>query len=58
MTIDKILHYIFHTPYNTNKDILIEMLEKLIISHGGSIDGPVGPDIPSIDLIYDGGVET
>lgn len=56
MTIEKILRYIFHTPLNTNKTILTEMLEDLIISHGGSLDGST-PDNPGEDIIYDGGME-
>lgn len=57
MTIEKILRYIFHTPLNTNRAILTEMLEDLIISHGGSLDGST-PDNPEEDIIYDGGMET
>lgn len=60
MTIEKILQYVFHTPLNTNRAILIEMLEDLIISHGGSLDGSGDSgDTPddNKDVIYDGGME-
>ena len=57
MTIDKVVHYVLHTPHNTNKAILIAILKELIISYGGSIDG-IGPDPePEKDIIYDGGME-
>ena len=56
MTIEKIIKYILHTPHNTHKAILREMLEQLILEHGGTLpDGPGGDD-PK-DVIYDGGVE-
>lgn len=56
MTIEKIINYILHTPHNTNKAILREMLEQLILKHGGTLpDYPGGDD--SDDVIYDGGVE-
>lgn len=51
MTIERIVHYVLHTPHNTNKAILIAMLEELIRTNGGTV-GP-NPD----DFIYDGGVE-
>ena len=55
MTIDKVIQYIFHTPENINKAILIQLLEQLIISHGGHLDDP---DIPDDEhIVYDGGVE-
>lgn len=53
MTINKVLEYIFHTPFNTNRAVLIEMLKRLIVFYGGSIDGLV----PEGDVIYDGGIE-
>jgi hypothetical protein len=53
MTIEEIIEYVLHTPYNTNRAILTEMLKQLIISNGGTTD----PDAPSSDIIYDGGVE-
>ena len=59
MTIQQIIDYIFFTPFNTNKAILIEMLENLIVDHGGSLDGDQ-PDIPGgggDNVIYDGGIE-
>ena len=63
MTIEKIVDYVLHTPHNTNKAILIAMLEELA---GGKVDPdtpdvPVEPDEPdepgSGDIIYDGGME-
>lgn len=60
MTINRIVEYILHTPHNTNRAILIEMLKNLIISHGGTLspDNPEIPDDPNKDIIYDGGVES
>ena len=55
MTIDKVIQYIFHTPENINKAILIQLLEQLIISYGGNLDEPTIPD--NEHIIYDGGVE-
>lgn len=49
VTIDEIIDYIFHTPYNTNKKILREMLEDLVVSSGG--------EVPEDHIIYDGGAE-
>lgn len=58
MNIDRVVEYIFHTPLNTNKAILIGMLEQLILSHGGSLEpNPDMPDIPGNEIIYDGGIE-
>jgi hypothetical protein len=57
MTIEKIVYYVLHTPFNTNRAILTEMLKDLILSHGGTLDGPDGPDGPNKDVVYDGGVE-
>jgi hypothetical protein len=59
MTIEKIVWYVQHTPHNTNRAVLEQMLKDLILSHGGTIDpdGPDGPDVPSKDVIYDGGIE-
>ena len=57
MTIDRIVKYVKHTPHNTNEVILIEMLKRLIVSHGGSLDGPDTPDQPAEHIIYDGGME-
>lgn len=50
MTIEKIVDYVLHTPHNTNKAILIAMLEELIRTSGGNV-----PDGPDKDIIYDGG---
>lgn len=52
MTIEKIVKYVLHTPHNTNKAILITMLEDLIKTNGGTV-GPA----PDDELIYDGGIE-
>lgn len=59
MTIEKIVVYVQHTPHNTNRAILEDMLRQLILSHGGSLnpDEPDGPDVPGKDVIYDGGIE-
>lgn len=55
MTIEKVIAYIQHTPYNTNRAILEEMLKTLIIAYGGSLDGP---EIPGgSHVVYDGGIE-
>ena len=56
MTIDKIVEYVLHTPFNTNRAILEGLLEQLILSYGGSLS-PEEPDAPGVDVIYDGGVE-
>lgn len=52
MTIERVVQYVLHTPHNTNKAILIAMLEELIRTNGGTVPDP-GDD----DFIYDGGVE-
>lgn len=58
MEISKVVDYVLHTPFNTNKAILIGMLEQLIISHGGSLgDKPEHPDTSGKEIIYDGGME-
>lgn len=58
MTIEQIIEYVLHTPHNTNRAILTEMLEQLILSHGGTLPGGSGgPDAPSGSIIYDGGIE-
>lgn len=56
MTIEKIIEYILHTPHNTNKAILREMLEQLILEYGGTLPDHPGGDDPE-NVIYDGGVE-
>lgn len=59
MTIERIVDYVLHTPHNTNKAILIAMLEQLIKDNCGSGDsGGSGGGSGSDDIIYDGGVET
>lgn len=55
MTIEKIVRYVLHTPHNTNKAILIAMLEELIRTNGGTVNPD--PDPGDDDFIYDGGVE-
>lgn len=50
MTIEKIVNYVLCTPHNTNKNILVEMLEQLIKESDPNTD-------TTIDIIYDGGVE-
>lgn len=55
MTIEKIVDYVLHTPFNINKAILVEMLEELIRDNGGS--GGSG-DSDGSDVVYDGGLET
>ena len=55
MTIEKVIAYIQHTPYNTNRAILEEMLKTLIIAYGGSLDEPDEPE--DNHIIYDGGIE-
>lgn len=59
MTIEKIIQYILHTPYNTNRAILTSMLRDLIINYGGdpNFGGSNPPDDPNRDVIYDGGLE-
>lgn len=58
MTIKQIVDYVLHTPHNTNPAILMEKLKKLIIENGGvDPDSPENPDIPKVDVIYDGGLE-
>lgn len=49
MTIEKIIEYVLHTPHNTNKAILAEMLKQLIEENGGSSEGK--------EIVYDGGTE-
>ena len=67
MTIEKIVDYVLHTPHNTNKAILIAMLEDLVRTSGGDPDsdrdfiydgGLEGTYSPVGDHIYDGGMET
>lgn len=57
MTIEKIIKYILHTPHNTNRAILEEMLKELIIEHGGTIPGEPGGGGEGSNVVYDGGVE-
>ena len=56
MTIKKIVEYILHTPHNTNRAILEEMLKQLVLDHGGSFS-PDEPGEPGVEVIYDGGIE-
>lgn len=60
MTIENIIKYVLHTPYNTNRAILTSMLKEMILYYGGNPDGPDVPDVPddpNKDVIYDGGME-
>jgi hypothetical protein len=61
MTIEKIVDYVLHTPHNTNKAILVAMLESLIRENGGNNcegcdhpDCPNNPNLPK-DKLFDGG---
>lgn len=56
MTIETIVHYVLHTPHNTNRAILVEMLEELLRENGSSGSGG-GPGTPGSNIVYDGGVE-
>ena len=63
MTIEKIVDYVLHTPHNTNKAILIAMLESLVKSSGGDCEGCDHPDCPNRpevpkELLFDGGDES
>lgn len=51
MTIERIVDYVMHTPHNTNRAVLTQMLKELVKS---------GPDVPDEDrkVIYDGGEES
>ena len=57
MTIENIIKYVLHTPYNTNRAILTSMLKEMVLYYGGNPDKPDGPDEPNKDVIYDGGME-
>lgn len=57
MTIERVISYVLHTPHNTNRAILTSILEQLILSHGGSLDGPIGPGQDTDHIVYDGGKE-
>ena len=57
MTIENIIKYVLHTPYNTNRAILTSMLKEMILYYGGNPEGPDVPDDPNKDVIYDGGME-
>lgn len=57
MTIENIIKYVLHTPYNTNRAILTSMLKEMILYYGGNPDTPDSPDEPNKDVIYDGGME-
>lgn len=52
MTIKKIIEYVFHTPHNTNQQVLTEMLKQLIADNSSS-----DPDDGENYIIYDGGLE-
>lgn len=54
MTIEQIVDYVMHTPYNTNRAVLTQMLKALVNqTEGGDDGGEEGPD----EIIYDGGEE-
>lgn len=53
MVINDIIKYVLYTPNNTNKKILTQMLEQLILDHGGELNPDEKPD----HIIYDGGIE-
>lgn len=57
VTIKKIIAYVTHTPYNTNKAILFEKLRELIICYGGRIDENGNPQPWPDAIVYDGGIE-
>lgn len=58
MTIEYVVNYVLHTPHNTNKTILVEMLKQLIADNGGSGEEPEEPGVVIEHIVYDGGVET
>lgn len=47
MTIEEIVNYVLTTPHNTNKVILIQMLQQLINENTSG----------NTNVIYDGGIE-
>lgn len=47
MTIEKIVEYVLKTPFNTNKVILTQMLQQLIVENPSS----------DTNIVYDGGIE-
>ena len=59
MPIETIVQYVLYTPHNTNRAILVEMLEELLRENGGSGSGggPGTPGTPGSNIVYDGGVE-
>lgn len=57
MTIDNIIYYVTHTPHNTNKAILNEMLIELILTYGGRVNEDGEPGVQPNKIIYDGGIE-
>lgn len=57
MTIENIIKYVLHTPYNTNWAILTSMLREMILYYGGNPDKPGEPGGPSKNIVYDGGME-
>ena len=57
MTIERIVHYVLHTPHNTNKAILISMLKELIRTNCDCSDCPNNPDNKE-EIAYDGGNES
>ena len=58
MTIERIVNYVMHTPHNTNRAVLIQMLKDLIRSYNPDIpDEPDEPGEEEKEIIYDGGTE-
>lgn len=55
MTIERIVNYVMHTPHNTNRAVLIQMLKDLIHSYNPDI--PDEPGGEEKEIIYDGGTE-
>lgn len=61
MTIERIVDYVMHTPHNTNRAVLIQMLKDLIQSQGSDVPGGPGSGGEgggeTQEIIYDGGTE-
>ena len=47
MTIKEVVDYVLRTPHNTNKVILIQMLQELIDDNTSKVT----------EVVYDGGIE-
>lgn len=57
MTIEQVISYVLHTPHNTNKTILRQILMQMIKTYGSNPELPEDPNLPAENIIYDGGVE-